>query len=56
MGNSPEIRLKLRNCSISPPDILLEDLLFKKSYFKLHSDPYSRCLDPEKARRIMHEP
>jgi len=25
---------------------ILGDLLYKKSYFKLHSDPYLRCLDP----------
>ena len=33
--------------------ILLGDLLYKKSYSKLHSNPYSRCLGPEEARRVM---
>ena len=35
--------------------VLLEDLLYKKSYSKLQSDPYLRCFGPEEARRVMQE-
>ena len=35
--------------------IILADLLYKKSYSKLHSDPYLRCLSLEEARRVMQE-
>ena len=34
--------------------ILLGDL-YKKSYSKLHSDPYLRCLGSEEARKVMQE-
>jgi len=33
----------------------LGDLLYKKFYSKLHSDPYLRCLGPEEAERVMQE-
>jgi len=35
--------------------ILLGDILYKKSYFKLHSDPYLRCLRPDEAKKAMQE-
>jgi len=35
--------------------ILIGDLLYKKSYFKLHSDPYLRWLGPDEARREIQE-
>jgi len=35
--------------------ILLGDILYKKSYSKLHSDPYLRCLGPDKAKKVMQE-
>jgi len=35
--------------------VLLEDLLYKKSYSKLQSDPYLRRFGPEEARRVMQE-
>jgi len=34
---------------------LMGDFLYKKSYFKLHSAPYLRCLGPEEARRVIQE-
>ena len=33
--------------------IHIGDLLYKKSYSKLHPDPYLRCLGPDEARRTM---
>jgi len=33
----------------------LEDILFKKSCFRLHSDPCLRCLESDKARKVMQE-
>ena len=35
--------------------ILLRDILYKKSYFSLHPDPYLRCLGSEDARKMMQE-
>ena len=35
--------------------ILIGDLLYKKSYSKLHSDPYLRCLGSDEARWVMKE-
>jgi len=35
--------------------ILLGDLLYKKSYIKLHSNPYLRCLGPDEAKKVMQE-
>ena len=35
--------------------VLLGKLLYKKSYFRLHYDPYLRCLGPEEARSVMQE-
>ena len=35
--------------------ILIGELLYKKSYSKLHSNPYLRCLRPEEAQRVMQE-
>jgi len=35
--------------------ILLDGLLCRKSYSRLHSDPYLRCLWSEKARSVMQE-
>jgi len=34
---------------------LLGDVLYKKSHSELHSDPYLRCLGPDKARKVMQE-
>ena len=34
---------------------LLGDILYKKSYSNLHSDPYLRCLSLEKSRKVMEE-
>jgi len=33
---------------------LLGDVLYKKSYPKLHFDPYFRCLGQDEAQRVMH--
>jgi len=33
--------------------ILIGDLLYKKSYSKMHSDPYLRCLGSDEVRRAM---
>jgi len=35
--------------------MLLGDVLYKKSYSKLHVDPYLRCLGPDEAQRVMQE-
>ena len=35
--------------------ILQGDLLYKKSYSKMHSDPYLKCLSLEEARRVVQE-
>jgi len=35
--------------------ILLGGLLYKKSYSRLHYDPYLRCLGPEEAKSVMQE-
>ena len=35
--------------------VLLEDILYKKSYTNLHPDPYLRCLSPKEARKVMQE-
>ena len=35
--------------------ILLRDVLYKKSYSKFHSDPYLRCLGPEKVKKAMQK-
>ena len=34
--------------------MLLGDILYKKSYSKLHADPYLRCVEPDKLR-VMQE-
>jgi len=34
---------------------LLGDVLYKKSYSKLHVDPYLRCLRPNEAQRVKQE-
>ena len=34
---------------------LLEDILYKKSYSNLYTDPYLRCLGPEEARKVMQK-
>jgi len=35
--------------------ILLRVLLYKKSYFKLKSNPYLRCLGPDEAKKVMQD-
>ena len=35
--------------------VLLRGILYKKSYSKLHADPYLRCLGPDEAQRVMQE-
>ena len=35
--------------------ILLGDVLYKKSYSSLHSDPYLKCCGPDEARKVMQE-
>ena len=35
--------------------ILLEDIMYKMSYFKLHSNPFLRCLGPNEAKNVMQE-
>ena len=42
---------KLQHLAIR--DVLLEGLLYKRSYSRLHSDPYLRCLELEEARSVM---
>jgi len=34
---------------------LFRDMLYKKSYFRLHFDPYLRSLSSNKARKVMQE-
>ena len=36
-------------------DILLRDILYKKSYSNHHPDPYLRCLGPEEVRKVMQK-
>ena len=35
--------------------VLLEDILYKKSYSKLYVDPYLRCLRPDETQRVMQK-
>ena len=35
--------------------IFLGNVLYKKSYSKFHSDPYLRCLGPDKTKTVMQE-
>ena len=35
--------------------VLLGDVLYKKSYFSLHHDPYLRCVGSEEAQKVMQE-
>ena len=34
---------------------VLGDIMYKKSYSKLHSDPYLRCLGPDEVKKVMQE-
>jgi len=44
-----------RRSSNTWPRVLIGRILYKKSYYKLHSYPYLRCLRHEEANSVMKE-
>jgi len=51
-GTLPDDRAEaLKLLHLATKYVLLGDVLYKKSYFKFHVDPYLRCLGPYEARR-----
>jgi len=55
-GTVPRDKAEAQNLQrLASRYILLGGLLYKKSYSKLHNNPYLRCLELEEARSVMQE-
>jgi len=55
-GVIPDDKIKVQKLQhMATLCVLLRDILYKKSYSKLHSDPYLRCLRPDETKKVMQE-
>jgi len=55
-GSLPDDRVEAQKLlHLTTRYMLLGDDLYKKSYYKVHADPYLRCHGPDESRKVMQE-